>query len=96
VFVVLLAAFAAALWGTVVRPPAYEIVGEIVARPATNLLLIRHDVIAALGMQSMELMAILAEPAVLDAAGVKPGDRVRLAVRPRDDQLILLRIDRLP
>jgi hypothetical protein len=47
-------------------------------------------------MGAMELMAVFGEPRVLDAADVKVGDRVRLAVRSRDDQIILLRIDRLP
>ena len=96
VFVVLVAAFAAALWATVLRPPAYEVRGEIVARPASNLILVRHDAVAALGMGSMELMAVLADPTLLDAAGVHPGDRVRLAVRRHNDDLTLLRVDKLP
>lgn len=91
-----MAAFAAALWGTVLRPAAYEVRGEIVARPASNLILVRHDALAALGMGSMELMAVLADPALLDAAGVRPGDRVRLAVRRRNDDLTLLRVEKLP
>lgn len=44
----------------------------------------------------MELMAIAAEPALLDAASPKPGDRVKLAVRQQDDLFVLLRIERLP
>jgi hypothetical protein len=93
---VLLAAFAAGLWGTVVRPSAYEVRGEVVARPASNLLLIKHGAVPGLSMGPMELMAVFSEPPLLDAADVKPGDRVRLAVRPQDDQVILLRIERLP
>ena len=46
-------------------------------------------------MGAMELMAVFAEPGLLDAASPKPGDRVRLAVRQSDDRLILLRIERL-
>jgi Cu/Ag efflux protein CusF len=92
-FAALLAAFAAGIWGTLVRPPAYEVRGEIVARPASNMILVRHDAIAALGMGAMELMAVYADPALLDASGARPGDRVRLAVRPVDDQLALIRID---
>ncbi|MGH7389433.1 MAG: hypothetical protein ACREM3_08215 [Candidatus Rokuibacteriota bacterium] len=38
-------------------------------------------------------MAVTAEPALLDGSGVRPGDRVRLAVRPRDSEIVLLRID---
>lgn len=93
-FIGLLAAFAAGLWGTIIRPPAYEVRGVIVARPAPNLLLVRHEAVAALGMDAMELMAIAAEPAQLDAADPRPGERVRLAVRRVDDQLVLVRLDR--
>ena len=78
------------------RPAAYEVRGEIVARPASNLILVRHDAVAALGMAPMELMAVLADPALLDAAGVRPGDRVRLAVRRRENDLTLVRVEKLP
>jgi Cu/Ag efflux protein CusF len=94
--VVLLAAFAAGIWGTVIRPAAYEVRGTIVARPAPNMLLVRHEPVAALGMNAMELMAISADPALLDPVGPSPGDRVKLAVRQRDDQLVLIRIEKLP
>jgi Cu/Ag efflux protein CusF len=60
------------------------------------MLLVRHDPVSALGMSAMELMAISASPALLDPVGPKPGDRVKLAVRQRDDQLVLIRIERLP
>jgi len=92
----LLAAFAAGIWGTVIRPAAYEVRGTIVARPAPDMLLVRHDPVAALGMNAMELMAISASPALLDPVGPRPGDRVRLAVRQQDDQLVLIRIEKLP
>jgi len=92
----LLAAFAAGIWGTVIRPAAYEVRGTIVARPSPDMLLVRHDPVAALGMNSMELMAISASPALLDPVGPQPGDRVKLAVRQRDDQLVLIRIEKLP
>jgi hypothetical protein len=93
---VLVAAFAAALWATVLRPPAYEVRGQVVARPAANLLMVRHEAVPGLGMTSMELMALLSDPALLDAAHVAPGDRVRLAVRRKNDDLLLLRIEKLP
>jgi hypothetical protein len=70
--------------------------GTIIARPAANLLLVRHDAIPALGMREMELMAIFADPPVVDRAGVAPSDRVRLAVRQRDEQLTLVWIEKLP
>jgi Copper binding periplasmic protein CusF len=92
----LLAAFAAGIWGTVIRPAAYEVRGTIVARPSPDMLLVRHEPVAALGMNAMELMAISASPALLDPVGPRPGDRVKLAVRPRDDQLVLIRIEKLP
>jgi hypothetical protein len=66
-----------------------------VARPAANLLLVRHDAIPALGMREMELMAIFGDPAVIDRAGVTPTDRVRMAVRSQGDQLTLVWIERL-
>ena len=95
VFVALVAAFALALWATVLRPPAYEVRGAIVARPASNLILLRHEAAPALGMTSMELMAVFSDPALLDAANVTPGDRVRLAVRRKNDELTLLRLEKL-
>ena len=42
------------------------------------------------------VLAIAAEPALLDAVGPTPGDRVKLAVRATDDRLVLLRIERIP
>src|SRR5262245_46070141 len=43
VFVVLLIGFAAGIWGTIIRPAAYEVRGTLIARPAANLLLVQHD-----------------------------------------------------
>ena len=94
VFLLLLIGFAVGIWGTLLRPPAYEVRGTIVARPAPDLILIRHEAVTALGMRAMELMAVDAEPALLDAVAPRPGDRVRLAVRPRNDRIVLLRIER--
>jgi hypothetical protein len=96
VFVVLLAGFAVGIWGTLLRPAAYEVRGTIVARPAANLLIVRHDEIPGLGMRAMDLMTIFAEPAVLDRSGVRPGERVRLAVRPRNDDLVLVWLEKAP
>ena len=62
------------------------------ARPAANLILIRHAPVEALGMGAMELMAVFGEPTQIDAAALDPGERVRLAVRPVDSQLTLIRI----
>ena len=95
-FVVLLAAFAVGIWGTVLRPAAYEVRGVLVSRPTPDLIVVRHEPVAGLGMGAMELMAVSAEPALLDPLAPKEGERVKLAVRQRDDRLILLRIERLP
>jgi len=89
-FVVLVAAFAAGLWGTVLRPAAYEVQGQVLARAGPDLLLVRHEAIAGLGMGAMETMAVSATPAQLDPLALKPGDRVRIAVRPRGDDLVLV------
>jgi Copper binding periplasmic protein CusF len=92
---VLLAAFAAGLWGTVLRPAAYEVRGTIVGRPAPDLILVRHEAVAPLGMDAMELMAVSASPTLLDPVAPKPGDRVKLAVRQQGDLLVLIRIEKL-
>jgi hypothetical protein len=94
-FVVLVSLFAAGLWGTVVRPAAYEVRGEVVARAAPDLLLVRHQPVSGLGMAAMEMMAIRGTPATLDAARIAPGDRVRLAVRPAGEDVTLVWIERL-
>lgn len=77
------------------RPPAYEVVGVVVARPARDLLLVRHEAVSGLGMGAMEMMAVQGEPALLDTVDPKAGERVRLAVRRRDDAIVALRIERL-
>lgn len=93
-FVGLLIAFAAGLWGTILRPAAYEVQGEFVARATPDLILVRHETVAVLGMSAMEQMAVSVAPAQVDPLGLKPGDRLRLAVRQEDDRLVLLRIER--
>jgi Cu/Ag efflux protein CusF len=56
---------------------------------------VRHEAVETLGMGRMEMMAVLGDAALLDAADPKPGDRVRLAVRRKDDEIVLIRIDKL-
>src|SRR2546428_4377787 len=65
-FAALLAAFAAGIWGTVLRPSAYEVRGTIVSPPAPDLILGRHEPVVSLGMGAMELMAVSAPPPPLD------------------------------
>lgn len=93
-FTGLLIAFAAGLWGTILRPAAYEVQGEFVARAAPDLILVRHEVIAGLGMAAMEQMAVSVTPDQVDPLELKPGDRLRLAVRQEGDELRLVRIAR--
>lgn len=94
-FVVLVGLFAAGLWGTVIRPAAYEVRGELVARAGPDLILVRHQPVSGLGMGAMEMMAVRGEPVALDAAQVSPGDRVRLAVRQDGDNVNLVWIERI-
>jgi Cu/Ag efflux protein CusF len=90
----LLVAFAAGLWGTVLRPAAFEVQGEFVARAGPDLILVRHEPVAGLGMSAMEQMAVSVSPAQVDPHRLQPGDRVRLAVRQEGERLVLLRIER--
>jgi Copper binding periplasmic protein CusF len=68
--------------------------GEFVARAAPDLILVRHELIAPLGMSAMEQMAVSVAPAQVDPLALQPGDRVRLAVRQEGDRLVLVRIAR--
>jgi hypothetical protein len=95
VFIALLVALAVGIWGTVLRPPAYEVRGVVVARPSPAMLLVRHEAVAALGMAAMDTMAVIGEPATIDAAGVRDGDAVRLAVRQVGAEVRLIRIERV-
>ena len=87
-------AFAAGLWGTILRPAAYEVQGEFVARAAPDLILVRHETLPVLGMSAMEQMAVAVTPDQVDPLALEPGDPVRLAVRQEGDQLRLVRIER--
>jgi hypothetical protein len=68
--------------------------GEFVARAAPDLILVRHELIAPLGMSAMEQMAVAVTPAQVDSLALQPGDRLRLAVRQDGDRLVLLRLER--
>jgi hypothetical protein len=87
-------ALAVGLWGTIVRPAAYEVRGEFVARAGPALILVRHEAVAGLGMTAMEQMAIEARPDLVDPLGLTPGEPVRLGVRPEGDRIVLLWIER--
>ncbi|HEU5322584.1 MAG TPA: copper-binding protein [Methylomirabilota bacterium] len=76
------------------RPAAYEVRATVVARAAPGLLLVRHAAVSAFGMEAMETMALEAGPETLDAAGLAPGDRVRVAVRRDGDRFRVVWIER--
>ena len=59
------------------------------------MVLVRHEAVAGLGMNAMDLMAISATPTLLDPVRPSPGDRVKLAVRQQGDKLVLIRIEKL-
>src|SRR3970282_1892154 len=100
-FVVLLLGFALGIWGTyrAVYPEkgVHRLTAVFQARAGDTAILVRHEAAPALSMGSMELMAFdLESKALLDQAGLKPGDRVRLTIRQTPDRLLVVRIDRLP
>jgi len=64
--------------------------GDFIARPRPDLILVRHEAISGLGMRAMEMMAISARPEQLDPLDLRPGDRLRLAVRPTGDDVTLV------
>lgn len=82
------------LWGTILRPAAYEVRGEFVVRAGPGLILVRHEAVAGLGMTAMEQMAVEVSPDLVDPLGLMPGEPVRLGVRPEGDRIVLLWIER--
>jgi hypothetical protein len=46
-------------------------------------------------MAAMETMAVVGEPATIDAAGVRDGEEVRMAVRQVGPDVRLIRIERV-
>ncbi|HJV57385.1 MAG TPA: hypothetical protein VJ971_15495 [Methylomirabilota bacterium] len=70
----------------------YRVTGVFEARSGATLILVKHDVVPGF-MDEMLSMAIFAEsPALLDAAGLVRGDRVRLTVRQEKDRLVAVEI----
>jgi len=45
-------------------------------------------------MSAMEQMAISVTPGQVDALALRPGDRLRIAVRQDGERLVLLRLER--
>ena len=99
-FVVLLLGFALGIWGTyrAVYPEkgVHRLTAVFQSRVGEASLLVGHEAIPALSMGSMELMAFDVESkTLLDQAGLKPGDRVRLTLRQTSDRLVVVKIERL-
>lgn len=70
----------------------YRVTGVFEARSGATLILVKHDVVPGF-MDEMLSMALFAEsPALLDAAGLVRGDRVRLTVRQEKDRLVAVEI----
>jgi len=96
-FVLLLAGFAAGIWGTYrdnfPGKGLYRVTGAFVDRAGETMILVKHDVVPGL-MPEMNSMVFFAESKeILDRAELRPGDRVRLTVRPiRDDRLLVVEI----
>ena len=99
VFVLLLAGFAAGIWGS--YRDAYpgrglfRVTGVFEGRGSDTLILVSHD--AAPGvMDEMSKMAFYAETKeMLDGAGLRRGDRVRLTVRQLPDRYLVVEIRKI-
>ncbi|HEX7788631.1 MAG TPA: hypothetical protein VF653_20595 [Methylomirabilota bacterium] len=64
-------------------------------RGPDGLLLVKHDAVPGF-MDEMQSMALYAEtPALLDAADLRRGDRVRLTVRQERDRLVAVEIQKV-
>jgi Cu/Ag efflux protein CusF len=98
--VVLLLGFALGIWGTyrAVYPEkgVHRLTAVFQARAGDTAILVGHEAIPTLSMGSMELMAFDVESkAVLDQAGLKPGDRVRLTIRQTAAGFVVIRLDKI-
>lgn len=98
-FVVLLVAFAAGIWG--VYRAAYpgqglHRVNGVFERRFTDLMIsVRHERIPGV-MDEMNSMVFMAESKeLIDRAKLMPGDRVRLTVRTTGDRLLLVDIQKI-
>ena len=99
-FVVLVLGFALGIWGTyrAVYPEkgVHRLTAVFQSRAGDTAILVGHEAIPALSMGSMELMAFDVESkTLLDQAGLKAGDRVRLTIRQTPDRLLVVKIERV-
>jgi hypothetical protein len=98
-FTLLLSGFAAGIWGSYreVYPGRglFRLTGVFEGRGSDTLILVTHD--AAPGvMNEMSKMAFYAETKeMLEGAGLRRGDRVRLTVRPLPDRYLVVEIRKI-
>jgi hypothetical protein len=98
-FVLLLAGFAAGIWGSYREAypgkGLFRVTGVFDGRGADTLILVSHD--AAPGvMDEMTKMAFYAETRdMVDEAGLRLGDRVRLTVRQLPDRYLVVEIRKI-
>lgn len=98
-FVVLLAAFAAGVWGVyraAFPGPGLHRVSGVYENRFTDLMIsVRHERIPGV-MDEMSYMVFMAETkGLIDRAKLMPGDRVRLTVRTTPDRLLLVDIQKI-
>jgi len=71
------------------------VTGVFEGRGSDTLMLVKHDAVPGF-MDEMLSMALYAEsPALLDAADLRRGDRVRLTVRQEKDRLVAVEIQKI-
>jgi hypothetical protein len=98
-FLLLLAGFAAGIWGSyrAVYPGSglFRVTGVFEGRGGATLILVTHDDAPGV-MHEMSKMAFYAETKeMLDGAGLRRGDRVRLTVRHLPDRYLVVEIRRI-
>jgi hypothetical protein len=95
-YLVLLAAFAAGIWGSYrALFPArdlYRVTGVFAARAGDQMILVGHDAVPGL-MDDMQSMLFFTESReLIDRAGLAPGDRVRFTIRKTPERLLVVEI----
>jgi hypothetical protein len=98
-FAVLLAAFAAGIWGmyraNFPGQGLYRASGVFEARYADVMVIVRHEKLPGV-MEQMDAMVLEAESKdILDRAQLTRGDRVRLTIRPVGERLVLVDIQKI-
>jgi hypothetical protein len=98
-FAVLLAAFAAGIWGiyrsNFPGKGLYRASGVYETRLTDTMVVVKHEKLPGL-MDEMQSMVFAAESKeMLDRARLMPGDRVRLTIRPSGDRLVLVDIQKI-